>query len=76
MSTSFAGQAADQAQALGTRGAAAARDTAQQAYDAASEIAGSMVEYTKKNPAKALLLAAASGALLLAAFKILSPSRD
>ena len=72
----IAGQAADQAQDLGRRGVAAARDTAQQALDAASDVAESMIGYTKKNPAKALLIAAASGALLMALAKVLSPSRD
>ena len=72
----FAGQTAQQAQDLGTRGMAAARDTAQQVLDAASDVADTMIGYTRKNPTKALLIAAASGAVLLALLKVLSPSRD
>ena len=72
----FAGQTAEQAQDLGRRGMAAARDTAQHALDAASDVADSMIGYTRKNPATALLIAAASGAVLLALLKALSPSRD
>jgi ElaB/YqjD/DUF883 family membrane-anchored ribosome-binding protein len=51
-------------------------DMAGQARDVASNASDSVVAYTKKNPAKALAIAAASGALLYAAIKALTPSRD
>jgi hypothetical protein len=51
-------------------------DVASQARDVASNTSDSMVAYTKNNPVKALAIAVASGALLYAAIKTLTPSRD
>jgi ElaB/YqjD/DUF883 family membrane-anchored ribosome-binding protein len=51
-------------------------DMASKARDVASNASESIVAYTKKNPGKALAIAAASGALLYAAIKALSPSRN
>jgi hypothetical protein len=51
-------------------------EMAAQARDVASNASDSIVGYTKKNPVKALAIAAASGAVLYAAIKALSPSRD
>lgn len=48
---------------------------ANRVVDFASNAPQSIVTYTKKNPAQALALAAASGALLYAAIRALSPSR-
>lgn len=59
-----------------TSGFDALTGIANQARDAASNASDSVVAYTKKNPAMALAIAAASGALLYAAIKALSPSRD
>ena len=44
--------------------------------DGAAEAADSLVTYTKGNPMKALMIAAAAGALLLTVIKALTPSRD
>jgi len=72
----FADTATDQAQSIGTRGLSAMNDAAQQALETAADATDSLIAYTKKNPAKALLIAAASGALLLTLVKVLSPSRS
>jgi ElaB/YqjD/DUF883 family membrane-anchored ribosome-binding protein len=54
----------------------AATDAAQRTRDVAAHTAGSIVRYTKKNPMTALMIAAASGALLLGLINVLKPSRD
>ena len=64
------------AQSLGRQGLDAITEMAGQARDAASNASDSIVAYTKQNPVKALAIAAASGALLYAAIKTLSASRD
>jgi ElaB/YqjD/DUF883 family membrane-anchored ribosome-binding protein len=64
------------AQAAGRQGLDAITDVLGQARDAASNTSDSIVTYTKKNPLKALAIAATSGALLYAAIKTLSSSRD
>jgi ElaB/YqjD/DUF883 family membrane-anchored ribosome-binding protein len=52
-------------------------DTAvQQVRDTAADMSDSLTTYTKDSPGKALLMAAASGALLVALIKALTPSRD
>ena len=48
---------------------------ASRARNVASSASDSIVTYTQKNPARALAVAAASGALLYAAIRALSPSR-
>jgi ElaB/YqjD/DUF883 family membrane-anchored ribosome-binding protein len=60
-----------------------AKAVAQQGVDAvntvtrrASDVSNSIVSYTKENPMKALLLAVASGALLLSLVRALTPSRE
>jgi ElaB/YqjD/DUF883 family membrane-anchored ribosome-binding protein len=58
------------------QGLNAITEMAGQAREVASNASGSIVGYTKKNPVKALAIAAASGALLYAAIKALSPSQD
>jgi ElaB/YqjD/DUF883 family membrane-anchored ribosome-binding protein len=68
--------AADQAQTLLGRGIDSARATAQQVRDSATQASESLVTYTKENPVKAILIAAASGALLVTLFKALSRFRD
>jgi ElaB/YqjD/DUF883 family membrane-anchored ribosome-binding protein len=69
-------KASAQVQSTAQRGLEAITDTANQARDAASNAADSIVAYTKKNPAKALALAAGSGVVLYALIKALVPSRD
>lgn len=65
-----------QVRSMGKQGLDAISDIASQARDVASNASESIVVYTKKNPVKALVIAAASGALLYAAIKALSPARD
>jgi ElaB/YqjD/DUF883 family membrane-anchored ribosome-binding protein len=69
-------KATGQAQALGKQGIDAVSDMAQQVRDTAADASGSIIAYTKKQPATALAIAAASGALLFALLKMLTPSRD
>jgi hypothetical protein len=63
-------------QSMGKQGLDAISDAVGQARDVASDASDSIIAYTKKNPATALAIAALSGALLYAAIKALSPSRD
>jgi ElaB/YqjD/DUF883 family membrane-anchored ribosome-binding protein len=51
-------------------------DIAGQTRDAAAYAADSILSYTKKNPATALAIAAASGVVLYAAIRALRSSRD
>jgi hypothetical protein len=67
---------AGQAQAIGKQGISAITDTVTQVRDATLNASASIVAYTKKNPALALAIAAASGALLYGAIKALTPRRD
>jgi ElaB/YqjD/DUF883 family membrane-anchored ribosome-binding protein len=68
--------AVGQAKALGSQGMDAISDVASQARDVAVDASGSIVAYTKKNPATALAIAAVAGALLFGLVKVLTPSRD
>ncbi len=72
----FLDDATDQVQSMTGRSFGALNDTAQQALDAVSDATDTAIGYAKKNPGKALLIAAASGALVLAVLKMLAPSRD
>jgi ElaB/YqjD/DUF883 family membrane-anchored ribosome-binding protein len=69
-------KAVDRAQSIGRQGIDAVSDAAQRTREVASDATDSIIRYTKKNPIKALMLAAASGALLLSLVKVLKPSRD
>jgi ElaB/YqjD/DUF883 family membrane-anchored ribosome-binding protein len=66
----------DRAQSMGRQGMDTISDVASQARDVASNTSDSIVAYTKNNPVKALAIAVASGALLYAAIKTLTPPRD
>jgi F0F1-type ATP synthase membrane subunit b/b' len=68
--------AADQAQTILERGIDSAKAAAQRVRDSATQASESLVTHTKENPVKAILVAAASGALLLTLFNALSRSRD
>ncbi len=68
--------AADQAQTMLGRGIDTVKTAAQQVHDSATQASESLVTYTKENPVKAILIAAASGALVLTLFNALSRSRD
>ena len=74
--TSALTKAASRAQSMGRQSIDAISEVASQARDVASNASDSIVAYTKKNPVTALAIAAASGALLYAVIKALTPSRD
>jgi ElaB/YqjD/DUF883 family membrane-anchored ribosome-binding protein len=63
-------------QSMSRHGMDAVSDMASQVRDVASTTSDSIVAYTKKNPATALAIAAASGALIYAAIRAVRPSRD
>jgi ElaB/YqjD/DUF883 family membrane-anchored ribosome-binding protein len=69
-------KAVSRAQSMGRHSIDAVSEMASQARDVASNASDSIVAYTKKNPVTALAIAAASGALLYAVVKALSPSRE
>ena len=69
-------KAVSRAQSMGRQSIDAIGEMAGQARDVASNASDSVVAYTKKNPVTALAIAAASGALLYAVIKALTPSRD
>jgi ElaB/YqjD/DUF883 family membrane-anchored ribosome-binding protein len=71
-----AGSVLSRAQAMGRQGFDAVSEAAQRAQEIASDTSDSVIRYTKKNPVKAILIAAASGALLLSVIQMLKPSRD
>ena len=52
------------------------KDAVQQTRKSASESSEALINYTKENPVKALMIAAASGALLWTVLKAVAPSRD
>jgi ElaB/YqjD/DUF883 family membrane-anchored ribosome-binding protein len=74
--TSALTKAVSRAQSMGRQSIDAIGEMASQARDVASNASDSVVAYTKKNPVTALAIAAASGALLYAVIKALTPSRD
>jgi ElaB/YqjD/DUF883 family membrane-anchored ribosome-binding protein len=69
-------RAVGRVQSMSRQGMDAVSDMASQVRDAASSTSDSIVAYTKKNPATALAIAAASGALIYAAIKAVRTSRD
>ena len=64
------------AQGLAKQGRDTIDTAVQQVRDSAADMSDSLTTYTKDNPGKALLMAAASGALLVALIRALTPSRD
>ena len=69
-------RAGEQASALAQRGVNAVRDTTQQLRDRAVHVTDSTVTYIKDEPLKAMLIAAATGAVLMALLGMLNRSRD
>lgn len=65
-----------QTQAAGKRGIGVVSYMVSQARDAATDASDSIIAYTKKNPAKALAVAAVAGALLFALAKANAMRRD
>ena len=69
---SVVGQAKDTAK----QGLDTVKDAVQQTRDSVSGSSKALITYTQENPVKALMIAAASGALLWTLLKALTPSRD
>ena len=65
-----------QAEAAARRGIEAVRDTSQQLREKALRASDSAVGYVKDEPIKAMLIAAATGALLMGLIALMSRSRD
>ena len=68
-------RASDQASALARRGVDAVRDTSQQLRDKALRASDTTVQYIKDEPVKSVLIAAATGAALMALVSLLARSR-
>ena len=64
-----------QAQALAKRSAQAVRETSQQLRNNAARVSDTTVGYVKDEPIKAILIAAAAGAALMALVTLLARSR-
>jgi ElaB/YqjD/DUF883 family membrane-anchored ribosome-binding protein len=65
-----------QAEAAARRGIDAVRDTSQQLRDKAVHVSDTTVAYVKDEPIKAMLIAAATGALLMGLISMMARSRD
>ena len=65
-----------QAEAAARRGMEAVRDTSQQLRERALQAQDMTVAYVKDEPIKAMLIAAATGALLMGIISMLGRSRD
>jgi ElaB/YqjD/DUF883 family membrane-anchored ribosome-binding protein len=65
-----------QAEAAARRGIDAVRDTSQQLREKAVQASDMTVAYVKDEPIKAMLIAAATGALLMGIISLMSRSRD
>ncbi len=65
-----------QAEAAARRGMEAVRDTSQALRERAARASDSAVGYVKDEPVKAMLIAAATGALLMGLVAMLSRNRD
>ena len=66
---------AEQAGALAQRSVDAVRDSTQQLRDKALRVSDSTINYVKEEPVKAMLIAAATGAALMALVNLMSGSR-
>ena len=66
----------DQIGALAQRGVNAVRDTSQQLHDKALRASDSAIGYVKDEPVKAMLIAAATGAALMALISLMVRSRQ
>jgi ElaB/YqjD/DUF883 family membrane-anchored ribosome-binding protein len=69
-------RASEQASALMQRGVDSVRDTSQRLRDNALRVSDSTVTYIKDEPVKAMLIAAATGAALMALISLMTRSRD
>lgn len=68
-------RAGDQISALAQRGADSVRETSQQLRNKAQHASDTTVNYIKDEPVKAILIAAATGAALMALISLISHSR-
>jgi ElaB/YqjD/DUF883 family membrane-anchored ribosome-binding protein len=66
----------EQIGALAQRGVDAVRGTSQQLRDSANRASDTTVSYIKDEPVKAMLIAAATGAALMALLGLMTRSRD
>ncbi len=69
-------KASAKAQEIGQKGIDALADTSKQLRDGASEASDAAVAYAKDEPMKALLIAAAAGALLMGLLSMMVRSND
>jgi X-X-X-Leu-X-X-Gly heptad repeat protein len=69
-------KAARRAQDVATQGLQAAGRAAQQLRDGVVDLADGAAAYTKKNPMKAVMIAAASGAVIFGLVRAFSAPRD
>ena len=65
-----------QAEAAAKRGIAAVRDSSQQLRDKAMRASDSTIAYVKDEPVKSVLIAVATGALLMGVVSLMSRSRQ
>lgn len=69
-------RASEQAKALLHSGAESVRDTSRQLREKAIQASHCTVNYVKDEPVKAVLIAAATGAVLMALISLVSHARD
>jgi ElaB/YqjD/DUF883 family membrane-anchored ribosome-binding protein len=69
-------RAGDQTQKLMQQGREVLHDTTQTVRDKATQASDMAVSYTKDEPVKAMLIAAASGALLMGLVSVMARSRN
>ena len=74
--TPLLNRATEQASAMAQRGMDAVRDGSQQLRDKALRASDGTVSYIKDEPVKAMLIAAATGAALMAMASLMSRSRN
>jgi ElaB/YqjD/DUF883 family membrane-anchored ribosome-binding protein len=67
---------AEKAETLARRGIDAVKDTSQQVREKALQASDSTIGYIKDEPVKAILIAAATGAALMALVSLMTRSRD
>jgi ElaB/YqjD/DUF883 family membrane-anchored ribosome-binding protein len=69
-------KAGDQVQGIWNQGMDVASSAKRHVRDTAMQASDSLANFTRENPLKTIVIAAASGALLLALFNTLARSRD
>lgn len=74
--TPLLNRASDQASTMAHRGLDAIRESSHQLSEKARHASDSTINYIKEEPVKAMLIAAATGAALMALITMMSRSRD